>query len=173
MIELSVVRDLVAIFGVIAGLTYYVLVVRNSQRLRKMQIIFSWQQLMTRAENHRVWTNFVYHQNFSDYDDYIEKYGPINNPDAYVMMLTTWASIRYTGTILQEGLIRPELVWKITPPSWCILVFSKMQPLLKHWREAFNDPHYGQIEEYLYNEARKQFPEVGRASEMAKIPTEL
>ncbi|MFX0203395.1 MAG: hypothetical protein ACFFCW_45415 [Candidatus Hodarchaeota archaeon] len=172
MIELSVIRDLVAIFGVIAGLTYYVLIVRNSQRLRKMQIIFNWQQIMTHPENHRVWTNFVYHQNFSDYEDWLEKYGPINNPDAYVMMQATWASIRYTGTILQEGLVKADLIWKIIPLSWCILIYSKMRPLLLHWKEAFHDPHIGQLEDYLYNEARKQFPDVSLASELAKIPKE-
>jgi hypothetical protein len=32
MFELSVIRDLVAIFGVIAGLTYYALTVRNQKK---------------------------------------------------------------------------------------------------------------------------------------------
>ena len=35
---LQVVRDLVAIFGVIAGFTYYVMVVRNSQRMQQLQL---------------------------------------------------------------------------------------------------------------------------------------
>jgi hypothetical protein len=38
MIELSVVRDLVAIFGVIAGFSYYVLTVRNAQRNQQHQL---------------------------------------------------------------------------------------------------------------------------------------
>ena len=38
MIEISMVRDLVAIFGVIAGFSYYVLVVRNAQRTREMSL---------------------------------------------------------------------------------------------------------------------------------------
>jgi hypothetical protein len=38
MIEISMVRDLVAIFGVLAGFTYYVLTVRNSQKMQKMQL---------------------------------------------------------------------------------------------------------------------------------------
>ena len=35
---LQVVRDLVATFGVIAGFTYYVMTVRNSQRMQKVQL---------------------------------------------------------------------------------------------------------------------------------------
>ena len=38
MIELSVIRDLVAIFGVIAGLTYYMTTVRNQNRTRRAQL---------------------------------------------------------------------------------------------------------------------------------------
>jgi len=37
-VTLQMVRDVVAIFGVIAGFTYYVLTVRNSQRMQKMQL---------------------------------------------------------------------------------------------------------------------------------------
>jgi len=33
-----VIRDLVAIFGVIAGFTYYVMTVRNSQRMQQMTL---------------------------------------------------------------------------------------------------------------------------------------
>ena len=46
MIELSVIRDLVAIFGVIAGFSYYVVTVRNQNRARQAQLfmqIFSRQ----------------------------------------------------------------------------------------------------------------------------------
>ena len=32
------IRDLVAIFGVIAGFTYYVMTVRNSQRMQQMTL---------------------------------------------------------------------------------------------------------------------------------------
>ena len=38
MIELSTIRDLVAIFGVIAGFTYYVLTVRNTQKNLEMSL---------------------------------------------------------------------------------------------------------------------------------------
>ena len=35
MIELSTIRDLVAIFGVVAGFSYYVLTVRNARARRR------------------------------------------------------------------------------------------------------------------------------------------
>ena len=38
MIELSVIRDLVAIFGVITGLSYYIMTVRNTRKAREAQV---------------------------------------------------------------------------------------------------------------------------------------
>jgi len=43
MIDVSVIRDLVAIFGVIAGFSYYVITVRNTNRARRKDIIFQSQ----------------------------------------------------------------------------------------------------------------------------------
>ena len=48
MIELSVIRDLVAIFGVIAGFSYYVLTVRNAQRTRDLTLKAQEQAVETR-----------------------------------------------------------------------------------------------------------------------------
>ena len=38
LVTFQVVRDFIAIFGVIAGFSYYVLVVRNSQRMQKQML---------------------------------------------------------------------------------------------------------------------------------------
>ncbi|TFH13219.1 hypothetical protein E4H04_12340 [Candidatus Bathyarchaeota archaeon] len=63
MIELSTIRDLVAIFGVIAGFSYYVLTVRNKQKnqelaleSRKLSIYTSLRNIFTCA---RVWLVLV------------------------------------------------------------------------------------------------------------------
>jgi hypothetical protein len=48
MIELSTIRDLVAIFGVIAGFSYYVLTVRANQRNQELNLKAQQQQLETR-----------------------------------------------------------------------------------------------------------------------------
>ena len=48
MIELSIIRDLVAIFGVIAGFSYYVLTVRANQRNQELALKAQQLQLETR-----------------------------------------------------------------------------------------------------------------------------
>ena len=48
MVELSFIRDLIAIFGVIAGFSYYVLTVRNQQKNQQLVLKAQQQQLDTR-----------------------------------------------------------------------------------------------------------------------------
>ena len=90
MIELSVVRDVVAIFGVIAGFTYYVINVRYSQRMQQIQLETRQSQLFMPIymqyyekdflKNYR---DIVSNWEWSDYNDFMEKYGPNTNPEAF------------------------------------------------------------------------------------------
>jgi len=54
LLMLQVVRDLVAIFGVIAGFTYYVLTVRNAQKTRRALLFTQIYSDFTRPENLRL-----------------------------------------------------------------------------------------------------------------------
>ena len=60
MIELSVIRDLVAIFGVIAGFTYYVLSVRNANRSRQTQIFMPIYTYMWNVDLNSKWFEVMF-----------------------------------------------------------------------------------------------------------------
>ncbi len=79
MIELSVIRDLVAIFGVIAGFTYYVLTVKANQKSQKHQqetrqvqflIEFNQQKIQTMVTDF----NEIMKAEWTDYEDWFSKY---------------------------------------------------------------------------------------------------
>ena len=95
MIELSTIRDLVAIFGVLAGFTYYVLTVQNAQKTqqlaldtRKTSIYLQMYgtitpELIDRVAKMNSWE-------FTDYNDFYLKYGD---------KFSEWESVfqRYNG----------------------------------------------------------------------------
>jgi hypothetical protein len=80
MIELSVIRDLVAIFGVITGFSYYVLTVRNAQKARQSVMLSQLHDSKYNLENMQAYFNLVTRE-WKDFDDYMEKYGPWTNPE--------------------------------------------------------------------------------------------
>ena len=70
MIELSVVRDLVAIFGVIAGFSYYVMTVRNARKALKTQTLMRLREQQMSTE----WMNDyieLLETEWTDYDDFL------------------------------------------------------------------------------------------------------
>ena len=94
MIELSVIRDLVAIFGVLAGFSYYVMTVRSQQK--NQEISQKNQELTLETRQAQLFMNIF--NNFSskgyqkdlenilaweydNYEDFFAKYGADVNPD--------------------------------------------------------------------------------------------
>lgn len=92
MIDISTIRDFVAIFGVIAGFSYYVLTVRNAQKSHR---------LAEESRQIQVITNFIQteeaygriielmNMEWTDYDEFERKYGSDNNPENYVKRMST------------------------------------------------------------------------------------
>jgi hypothetical protein len=68
MIELSTIRDLVAIFGVIAGFSYYVITVRTNQRNQQNQLETRQAQLFW-----NIYDKFETRENSERFFEYINK----------------------------------------------------------------------------------------------------
>ena len=77
MVELSLIRDFVAIFGVIAGFSYYVLTVRANQRNQQHQLETRRAQLymtlFNTINNQNLWKHVVEirQYEYTDYDDFM------------------------------------------------------------------------------------------------------
>ena len=79
MIELSIIRDLVAIFGVIAGFSFYFITVRNQNKQRNAQLFIPYHdRIMSNPLKNK--QSVIMSWKWDDYDDFEEKYGKL--PDA-------------------------------------------------------------------------------------------
>ena len=163
MIELSVIRDLVACFGVIAGFTYYVLTVRNAQKNQQMaeqnrqiQILQGFTQ--TEEDGKRMVE--LLGMEWKDYDEFERKYGSDNNPDNYAKRNLVWNQYNWDGYMLQTGLMDREMFFElagIIP----ILLWAKFGIVMKEIRRRYNQPLNWKYLEYLAEEAEKYMQEKG------------
>jgi len=160
-VSLQIVRDLVAIFGVIAGFTYYVLTVRNSQRMQKMTLETRQAQLFMQLYNQ--WTNPALASSYGNVR-YNERYNAWDsNAEAFQEQLfepfdvEMWRDhhilvnfFEGVGVLVREGFIDINLVEKLLSRRiiWC---WEYIQPWVPYDRKKMNDPNeYGSLE-YLYN----------------------
>jgi hypothetical protein len=117
MIELTAIRDLVAIFGVIAGFSYYVLTVRNAQRNQTFTLKSQEESLETRQtalmmqifhelgspEYWERYTRYRYGQDFESFDEFWEKSGPVTNPEGYAEISSFWYAYVAIGSLVYRN----------------------------------------------------------------------
>jgi hypothetical protein len=165
MIELSVVRDLVAIFGVIAGFSYYVLTVRNSQRSQQISRESQQLQLLMQLAS---FVNIEFSKNalelinmeWTDFDDFERKYGSDFNPDNYAKRQAIWSAYDTLGQALKRGLIDRDLLFERvgnTP----MFYWKKFEDVIKEIRRRYNQPLSMINLEYLAEESRRYMQERG------------
>ncbi|UCD44227.1 MAG: hypothetical protein JSV27_08805 [Candidatus Bathyarchaeota archaeon] len=166
MIELGVIRDLVTIFGVIAGFTYYVMVVRNSQRTQQMQLETRQAQLfsqfalnMNSADNLRNYME-VLNWEWEDYHDFEMKYGSDNDTQTRAMRLNMWTGYNHIGKLLREGLLDLDLVYTLMGDS-AIWQWVKWRDVIEEQRRRYYTSDFMAEWEYLYSELMRYKQELG------------
>ena len=173
MIELSTIRDLVAIFGVIAGFSYYVLTVRANKK--NQELMLKSQELSRQAQEQQLETRQaqLFMQIFSriyeernilnaiellksewkDYDDWYSQYGLVN-PEGYAKFNSRAIFYEGIGVLVKRGLIDASLVDDLIS-SHTLRFWSKIQDVVYEYRKRTGDNDYCEWVEYLADEVKK------------------
>jgi hypothetical protein len=166
MIELSVIRDLVAIFGVIAGFSYYVLTVRATRKnqdlqleTRKTQLFMQMYNQVNSQEFWRTWAEIMTLE-VSDYDDFLEKFDHSINPDNFGKRANLWFSYNVLGNLLYDGKLEVQEVNRLAGIT-SILQWEKWKDVIIELREKQDMSNYMTGFEYMVTQIkqyRKEHP---------------
>jgi len=153
MIELSVIRDLVAIFGVIAGFSYYVLTVRNAQRNQQQQLETRQTELFMqfndrRARLRNVWNEIYYDWSWRDYEDFMRKYGPESNPEEWLKFMSIFEIYEQMGVLAKHGSVGMHLIYDLMA-GYPIRLWDKYEDIIDGLRIEWEDPPKGMFMEYF------------------------
>jgi hypothetical protein len=176
MVEITyqMVLSTIQTLSVLVGIVYYLIIMRNTQKTRELtlqsqelarkaqeqafetrQIQFCWQALerVYNKEFMRRVIEIMYHQDFKDYEEWREKYGPSTNPDAYVDYYQVTSTFQGLGYLVQSRVLDPEALSKYIRPRSIISLWEKVEPIVKVHRERLNPTAYDAFE-HLANEMR-------------------
>ena len=157
MIELStlqMIRDIVTIFGVIAGFTYYVMTVRLNQRTMRINLTNTLIQQLETEEFFNKVTELMYME-WEDYDDFEEKYGSDVNLENYVMRVTVWSKYDSLGMILMKGLADKEILYNSQVVYNSVWLWQKYKDVFEVNRRLYSGADGWVGLEYLANELFK------------------
>jgi len=146
MIGITEIAAVVAAAGVLVGVIYYILDIRNQTKMRQTDLLVRLFSTMISKDWLEVWEK-VRDREIIDYGDYKEKHGFVEANQVYLFY-------DQLGRLLQKGLIDTNFLPLETGQinnAW-----EKLKPIIEGSRKRFNEPKLGSGFEYLYNELKKR-----------------
>jgi hypothetical protein len=153
MIELSIIRDLVAIAGVFIALSYYIMNLRNLRQTRQAQIYLNIMETFRSTEFLRQW-HITETARWKDFDDYKEKYSPENNPEVLTASTTVFLFFESVGTLVRKKLIDFDLVDGQLAIA-IVAHWRRWESIILGDRGYFQSPGFWSDFEYIYKELDK------------------
>ena len=154
MLDIPSISAIVAAVGVIIGVVFTVLQLRDlvktrqSDLLMRMHLAFSSKEYSEAALK-------ILSTDYKDYDEFIKKYGHVfaEGPvqTEFLMMGMFFEGI---GVLTKRKLADISLVSDLFAVEW---FWEKMKPLAEGLRKQFNNPHVYEWFEYLSNEWKKYY----------------
>jgi len=146
--------------SIVIGIFYYLFNMRNAQRTQNIQ--HETRQLQLYLNMAQAWgkewldsyIDVIYNQEWDDFDDFMRKYGPISNPEAYrhCMTLGNWG--QEAGILFEQQAMDPEIMWRHDGEN-ITRIWEKLEPLVMEFRKRQNHPMFWESFENYYNELKK------------------
>jgi hypothetical protein len=159
MVELTypVLLDTIRTLGIIVGISYYVLTLRNQQKsqkhaedTRKIQLLHNLNRFF--VEGH---SNLSFYQmmnmEWENYDDFKSKYSFQSNPEFYDEWIRLWRNMNYNGLIMNAGLIDASTYVQYSG-DYSPIIWSKFKPIIEEMRLERDNPELFIGFEILANE---------------------
>jgi len=153
MLDVSSASAVVVAIGVIVGVIFAVLELRDLVKTRQTDLVIRLHHTWISKEYREAWTRMLTLE-FENYNDFVKKHGPITSGKlASVAILMVAGFYESVGVLLHRKLIDIGLVSDLFPVrmSW-----EKIKPVFVGWRKQVNEPRLAEWFENLYNEMQRR-----------------
>jgi len=147
-LDIASISAIVAAVGVIIGVVFTVLQLRDLVRTRQTDIVNSLYSSVKSREYLEAWEKFSTRKITTDLLEYRKKYG-------YVELNMVLVILDQVGILLRRKLIDVGLVQDFFG-STVTEVWEKYKPLFEEEERRLGKPHVYQAIEYLYGEMKKR-----------------
>jgi hypothetical protein len=147
MVEITEISAVVAAAGVLVGVVYYILDMRNQTRMRKTDLLTRLYSTMVNKDWLEAWDKI----DRLESDDLIKMRLEKRMADINLI----YAFFDEVGVLLKKGLVDMDLVESLIH-GHAIRTWEKLKPMFEQGRKLRNDPKIAEGFEYLYNEMKKR-----------------
>jgi hypothetical protein len=118
---------------------YNAIIVRNSNKAREAGLYMQLWNSFRNPEFVRNFNEVMYHYQWDDYEDYVTKYGVINNLETSTKITSVFSLFENLGGLLQKGFLDLSVIAEQAaaafPPLW-----EKYKTIVEEDRKALNNP---------------------------------
>jgi hypothetical protein len=146
--EIQAAYYMVAATGVLVAAIYYILNLRVSQKnqaltleVRQADIIKSWASTISLKETVKAFSDVVFNQEYSTFEEWAKKYGH-DNLEAYNNYNITMNLSNSYGVLYEKKLMDIETIEKLCHTLTILLIWRKLEPVIKGMRRLYNEPNY-------------------------------
>ena len=159
MVEVTLLLDVIRTAGILVGIGYYILTLRNQQRsqktaeeTRKIQLLIDNTQHLS-GEGRNDW-HYLLGMQWDNYEDFISKYSAVKDPDLFERRIRAFRRLNLSGMLIKDGLVDLEAyiqyIGDVAPIMW-----HKFKDIILEQRRIWGSPDYLIGFEYLSNETEK------------------
>lgn len=157
--------------GLIASILYYTFTLQNANKTQRQQLETRQTQLF--MDLFQTVTTVEFNQRYqemlgaewTDYEDYLEKYGPIKNPEAAARRFSTWQVYNGIGFLVMENYVDIEKVELLFGGSGPLMLWNKWEPIILELRLRLESPTFMVGFEHLANSLEERRTRRGVSSE--------
>lgn len=161
MVDIIEVSAIVAAAGVLVGVIYYILDIRNQRSMGQIELETRQVNLFMQIYNNNYNEDFlsklneiIYKWNWKDFDDFWQKYGPSTHPKEFAKFDSVGTYFKGIGVLLKRKFIDLDLVDELMGTG-IRKFWEKTNSFVKEARIR-DWPHSLEGLEYLYNELKKK-----------------
>lgn len=172
--------DLIQIFswvatalGVCIAATYYVITLRNNQKnlkltqeTRQIQLLLDYSEKIEDVYKNPKITREIRDATWDDFQDFIQKYFGVNNPEFYAQMMTRFQRNHMNGLMTRDGLIDISKFVEYNYDA-SVMLWRKYKDVILMFRKAYHLPTYLNGFEYLAEEVDKYRIKMGWGAKTA------
>jgi len=159
MLDITEISAVVVAAGVLVGVAYYILDMRNQTRLRQTDLVMRLYSVFATEEFQREMLTLMTDTEIKDYSTFKRKYG-VNAPP-------TGLFFHEAGILLSRKLAEIGLISRLFGPT-VIRYWENILPMIEDARRQLSSTWLGGFE-YLYNELKKSATERARKREQAGV----
>ena len=164
-ITVQIVLSTLQTVGLLVGIFYYIMTLRNQQKNQQiakessqLQTLITFSGMASEEGSRRAIE--LLKMEWADYNDFEMKYGSDNNPDNYAKRQVLWGQYDTIGLALKKGYVDRDLIFERLG-NIPVVYWVKFGEVIKEIRRRYNQPLSLVNFEYLVEECIKYMQEKG------------